>query len=176
MWAKLRNYGAKRLIQFKKEQYLKQLSEFDHPLVTIEHVPVMLVAFWKGFDPTLLSTITAREWMYITTVVRHSNIAELIYAVQDFTNAVAQDDYGTIELAAKERFRIASVIDMDTYIVGINGEAIDPIEAITALKNNLSRHGDIIDTVPGLAYRRFLNSFYNDILSLTVTLVNNIKV
>lgn len=176
MWAKLYDYFNKHGVEYKKKRYQELIAEFDHPNVTLEHLPVMLVEFWKKFDLNTLKGISARDWMYITLTVRHSTIAELIYAVQDFTNAIAQDEYGTIELAAKERFLTPQQLDMDTYLSGLNGEILEPQAALKALKDNIARHGEIIETVDSLAYRRFLHRFYKDLQALTVVLVENIKV
>lgn len=175
MWSKLHAYFKEKQNKYRKERYLELLAEIDHPSVGIEHLPIMLVTFWKQFDVTLLKTISDRDWMYITLVVRHNNIAELIYAVQDFTNAIAQDNYGIIELASKERFKTAINTDLDAYLSGLNGEIIDPMEAFKALKANIIRHGDIIETIRSTAHIRFLHRFYKDIHELTLTLVNNIK-
>lgn len=175
MWAKFKQYLEQRKVEFKKKKYLELLSEFDHPHVTLEHVPLMLVSFWKQFDVKTLSTILPAEWMYIQFNCRHESIAELLFAIQDFTNAIAQDDYGVIEHASKERFINARPIDLDTYIVGLNGEILKPLDAIKALQDNISRHGEIIDTVTVLAYRRLLHRFYQDLHALTVCLVNSIK-
>ncbi|ARV76876.1 hypothetical protein PHABIO_245 [Pseudomonas phage Phabio] len=176
MWAKLQRYFERKTNGFKKKQYLNLLSELEHPHVTLEHLPLMLVSFWNQFDIKTLDSISAQEWMYITTTLNHNNIAELIYATQDFTNAIAQDDYGVIELAAQERFKVATYLDMDTYLSGLNGEVIDAMYAFKSLKDNIHRHGEIIENVEQLAYRRFLHRYYKDLQTLTILLVNNIKV
>lgn len=175
MWAKFKQYLDQRKLEFKKQKYLELLEEFDHPHVTLEHMPLMLVSFWNQFDISTLKNILPAEWMYIDLKCRHNNIAELIFALQDFTNAIAQDDYTVIEHASKERFVTSHEMDLDTYITGVNGEILKPLEAFKALQDNVKRHGEIIDTVTVLAYRRLLHRFYQDLHALTVTLVNNIK-
>lgn len=176
MWAKLYNYFSKYGVEYKKKRYKELLAEFDHPNVTLNEVPVMLVEFWKKFDLSTLKNISERDWMYIMMTVRHNSIAELIYAVQDFTNAVAQDDYVFIERASQERFMTPNSLDLDTYLSGLNGEILKPLEALQALKDNILRHGEIIETIETTAYRRFLHRFYKDIQALTTVLVENIKV
>lgn len=176
MWAKIKQYLDKRAVRFKKQNYLELLKEFDHPHVTLEHIPLMLTSFWNQFDVRTLSTILPAEWMYIQFNCRHDNIAALIFAVQDFTNAIAQDDYGVIEHAAKEQFIVSNTVDLDSYIVGLNGEILKPLDALKVLQENIKRHGEIIDTVTVLAYRRLLHRFYQDLHALTVCLVKNIKV
>lgn len=176
MWAKLTNYLKSRSTEYKKKRYLELLAEFDHPNVTLEHLPLMLVAFWQQFDLDTIKSISARDWMYIDVTVRHQNIAELIYAVQDFTNAIAQDDYIVIDLAAKERFITQIRLDLDTYMAGLNGEVVNPLQALNALRDNILRHGEVIENIDILSYRRLLHRFYKDLLTITTVLVKNIKV
>lgn len=175
MIAKICQYFRERSLGYKQKRYMELLKEFDHPNVGLEHYPAMLTGFWSQFDVSTLKGISQRDWMYIRLSVRHANIAELIYAVQDFTNAIAQDDYRNIELASKERFTTTEFLDLDTYLSGLNGEILNPIQALQSLKDNLTRHGEIIATVQSKAYARFLHRFYQDILALTTVLVKNIK-
>lgn len=176
MWAKLIGYFERGTNSYKKKRYLEQLSEFEHPNVTLEHLPTMLVEFWRTFDINTMKQVSPREWMYITLTLKHSNVAELIYAVQDITNAIAQDAYGVIQGIAKERFITAERIDLDGYWSGTNGEILDPIEMLQNIKDNIHRHGEIIENIENKAYARFLFRFYKDVLTLTECLVNNIKV
>lgn len=175
MIAKIKQYLRERSFKFKQDRYTELLKEFDHPHVGLEHYPEMLVGFWQQFDVGTLKNISQRDWMYITMTIRHNNIAELIYAVQDFTNMIAQDDYRNIELASKERFNVAKMIDLDEYLSGLNGEILNPVQAIQALKDNICRHGEIIETVQSKAYARFLHRFYQDLLALSHVLIKNIK-
>lgn len=176
MWAKLCGYFNSKSNEYKKKRYLELLSELEHPHVTLEHLPVMLTSFWTQFDVRTLDSISAQDWMYISTELNHENIAVLIYAIQDFTNAIAQDDYRVIEKAAMEQFKTPKRLDMDSYLSGLRGEVLKPREALQALKDNLVRHGEIIENIQQLAYRRLLNRFYRDVQTLTILLVNNIKV
>lgn len=175
MWRRFVNYLQSKGVDYKKQRYLEQLDELDLDAVAIDNLPTLLITFWKNFDVKLLQTIPARDYMYIQMTLNHDNISELIFALQDFTNAIAQNDYSVIELAARERFKQKRTTDLDAYMSGLNGEVLDGKDVFAQLKANICRHGEILDTVEEKAYRRYLYRFYNDLNVLTHTLVNNIK-
>ncbi len=159
-----------------KDTYKKYLEQFEKADTTITVLPYMLVEFWNRVDLSHFDNgPTFKEMMYEKVHVRHKTIVELTNILSLATGSLAQDDENAIHELSVNQFATVEDITMDDYFAGIRGGSITYLDGVTMLKNAINKHGDVIENMPPGYHCRMLNRMYNDILSVTVSIVNQLK-
>lgn len=159
-----------------KATYKKYLEQFDTVDATITTLPYMLVEFWNRVDLAHFENgPTFRDMMYEKVHVRHKTISELVSILTLATGSLAQDDENSIHEISLNQFASFEDITMDDYFAGVRGGSVTYLEGVRMIKTAMSRHSDVIENMPPGYHCRMLNRMYNDILSVTVSIVNQLK-
>lgn len=159
-----------------QDTYKKYLEQFETNDATISTLPYMLVEFWNRVELKHFENgPTFRDMMYEKVHVRHKTISELISILTLATWALAHDDENSIHEISINQFATFEDITMDDYFAGARGGSVTYYEAVRQLKDGMSNLGDVIENMPPGYHCRMLNRMYNDILSVTVSIVNQLK-
>lgn len=159
-----------------KDTYKKYLEQFDTVDATITTLPYMLVEFWERIDLDHFENgPTFRDMMYEKVHVRHKTITELVSILALATGALAQDEENSIHEISLNQFASFEELTMDDYFAGPRGGSVTYLEGVRMLKTAMKQHGDVIENTPPGYHCRMLNRMYNDILSVTVSIVNQLK-
>lgn len=159
-----------------KATYLKYLEQFETADTTITTLPYMLVAFWNKVDLAHFENgPTFKEMMYETVHVRHKTISELVSILAMATGSLAQDDENYIHEISINQFAAYEDRTMDDYFGGVRGGSVTYLEGVRMLKQAMTRHAEVIENMPPGYHCRMLNRMYNDILSVTVSIINQLK-
>lgn len=173
---KIRRLLEKWTATSPRDTYLKYLEQFESVDTTITTLPYMLVEFWNRVDlkhfeqgPTL------KDLMYEKVHVRHKNLSEMISIVTLATAALAHDDETEIHEISINQFATYADITMDDYLTGIRGGSITYYDAVKQFKSCMAKLADVLENTPPGYHCRMLNRMYNDILSVTVSMINQMK-
>lgn len=159
-----------------KETYLKWLEQFESTDNTISTLPMMLVEFWRRVDLKHFEVgPTYRDMMYEQINARHKTITELIRILALSTGAIAQDDDSYIYEISINQFATFESITMDDYFAGIGNGSVTYYDGVTQLKKYMLQHGEVIENMQLGHHCRMLNRMYNDILSVTVSIIKQMK-
>lgn len=159
-----------------KDTYLKWLEQFDTTDATITTLPMMLVEFWNRVDLAHFTNgPTYKDMMNVKIHVRHSTIAQLESILMLATGAIAQDDEPAIHEISVNQFATFETMSMDDYFAGLTGGSIPYYTGVSRLKEAMARHGEVIEHNTSSYHCRMLNRMYNDILSVTVTMIQQMK-
>lgn len=158
-----------------KQTYLKLLEQFDHPTTTMVILPQMLIEFWKRVEPKHFQNgPSVRDMMYIDLETRHENIGELVRLLTLVTGALIQEDDETVIEIAKEQFAIKRNTTMDDYFGGVGVGSVSYIDGVRIIQTAINNHGRNIETLNPSYHSRVLNRMYNDILTVTRAIINNL--
>lgn len=159
-----------------KDTYLKLLEQFDQPSCTIATLPGMLVEFWKRIDiEHFRNGPTFRDMMYSNMSVRHKNISELQNILMLATGAIAQEDEEAIHEISVNQFATFTEMTVDDYFAGLNGGSVPYLTGVVALKEAMTKLGQVLEHETSSYHCRMLNRLYNDILSVTTTIIHQMK-
>ncbi|ABY63084.1 hypothetical protein ST201phi2-1p256 [Pseudomonas phage 201phi2-1] len=159
-----------------KATYFKYLEQFEKADTSITTLPIMLVEFWRRVDLKHFETgPTLKEMMYEKVHVRHKSISELAAILAMATGSLAQDDENFIHEISINQFAVFEDLTMDDYFANSKGGSVSYSEGVAILRQAMLAHGDVIENMPPGYHCRMLNRMYNDILNVTVTIVNQMK-
>lgn len=159
-----------------KNTYLKLLEQFETSEASITTLPMMLVEFWRRVDLKHFEQGPSyRDLMYEQLSVRHKSITELIGILILATGSLAQDDDTSIHEISVNQFASFEDITMDDYFAGVRGGSVTYYDGVAQLKRHILNHGDVIENMQSGYHCRMLNRMYNDILSVTVSIITRMK-
>lgn len=159
-----------------RDTYLKYLEQFESTDATITTLPYMLVEFWNRVDLKHFENgPTFKDMMYEKVHVRHKTISELIGIITLATGSLAQDDENSIHEISINQFASYEDITMDDYLAGTRGGSVTYYETVKQLKSAMSKLADVLENTPPGYHCRMLNRMYNDILSVTVSIIQQLK-
>jgi hypothetical protein len=159
-----------------KDTYTKLLEQFDGPDVGMTDLPTMLVEFWGRIKlGHFVEGPNAREMMYLSIEPRHSTLSELVSIVTLATNALIHEDDATVTEISTDQFMIRKSITLDDYLIGVSGRSISFYEGVRTIKELMVYHNRFIENAPSNYHCRVLNRMYNDILTVTRVISDNMK-
>lgn len=159
-----------------KATYRKYLEQFDTTEVTITTLPYMLVEFWNRIDLTDFEKGPSfRDMMYEKVHVRHKTISDLVGILSLATGSLVQDDENKIHEISINQFAAFEDLTMDDYFSGTRGGSITYTDGVRMLHRAMIEHGEVISNMSPGYHCRMLNRMYNDILSVTVSIVNQME-
>lgn len=159
-----------------RDTYQRYLEQFESTDTSITKLPYMLVEFWNRVDLKHFENgPTFRDMMYEQVHVRHKTITDLIGIITLATGALAQDDDQAIYEISVNQFAVTEDITMDDYFSSAKGGSVTYYDAVSQLKHTMKRFGEVIENLPSGYHCRMLNRMYNDILSVTVSIISQLK-
>lgn len=159
-----------------RDTYLKYLEQFESANATITTLPYMLTEFWNRVNLKHFENgPTFKDMMYVKIHVRHKTISELTGIMMLATGSLAQDDENSIHEISINQFATNETITLDDYLAGIRGGSVTYYDAVKQLKEAVAKLADVLENTPPGYHCRMLNRMYNDILSVTVTLMQQLK-
>lgn len=159
-----------------KQTYLKLLSQFEKHDATINQIPLMLVEFWRKVDVNdFADGPSFRDMMYVNFRARHKTISDLYGLLIRATANIAQDDTDALNEISVNEFATYHEMTLDDYFAGVNGGSVNYFNGVSELKRLMLAHGEVIENLTNGYHCRVLNRMYNDILTVTVTIIENMK-
>lgn len=159
-----------------KETYKKLLSQFDLPSAGMAELPMMLHEFWDRLKPEHFKVgPSMRDMMYISLECRHDNIAQLKLLVTMATNSLIHEDDSTVMELATDLFMVNTTKTMDDYFQGTQGLTLSFYDGVVAVKEIMAYHYRYLENAPSSYHCRVLNKMYNDILTVTRLIVDNMN-
>lgn len=159
-----------------KDTYQKYLEQFETAETTITTLPYMLIEFWNRVNlEDFKNGPSFKEMMNQSIHVRHKSISELNNILLMATGALVHDDESAIHEISVNQFATLEQLTLDDYFAGVRGGSVTYLDGVTQLKNAMKCHADVIENMPPGYHCRMLNRMYNDILTVTVTLINQLK-
>lgn len=159
-----------------KDTYLQLLKQFESNDNTISNLPKMLVAFWERVDLRDFENGPGyRDMMDISIKVRHKSVSELTAMIIRATWSIAQEDLESVREISVNEFATYHDLTLDDYFSNIVGGSINFYTGVQNLRGVILAHGEVIENVTDTYYTRLLNRMYNDILSVTITIIENMR-
>jgi hypothetical protein len=159
-----------------KQTYKKLLEQFDSPEAGIGNLPEMLVEFWNRVNVGhFIEGPDVRQLMYINLECRHSSITELTSIITYVTNALIHDDEAVVMGVSQDLFIVNNPTTLDDYLITQGHTSMSFHDGVNALKTAVLYHNRYLENAPTTYHCRVLNRMYNDILTVTRTLIDNMK-
>lgn len=157
--------------QMRLRRYRRRLNNVNPQVTDSARIAQQLADLWRGFRVKDLAIIPQPTRSTSRLSMWYPNLPELLVAFQHHNHLIREQRDGTLEQRAHRNLQTRHSVILDFYFADNDHLGIVEIDALRRLQGLLQEHVYLLNQQESHYYQRLSEMFYEDILTLTHTLI-----